>query len=107
MSWAVCPSPRSLSTKSTVMRSPRIVGFPSQTPGSMRMQSSVSFVSVIGDGDAAHHHEPDAMVLQADPGVASSTRSTRPSAWRANRPSSRPCTGASLGHGQPPNRVRW
>src|SRR4051812_8359526 len=33
--------------------------------------------------------------------------STRPSAWRANRPSSRACTGASVFHGQPPNRVRW
>jgi hypothetical protein len=34
------------------------------------------------------------------------TRSTRPSAWRANLLPSTPCTGASLGHGHPPYRVR-
>ena len=34
-------------------------------------------------------------------------RSILPSAWRANRPSSRGWTGSSDGHGQPPNRVRW
>jgi DNA-binding winged helix-turn-helix (wHTH) protein/TolB-like protein len=34
-------------------------------------------------------------------------RSTRPSAWRAKRAGSRPCTGAWSGQGQPPNWVRW
>lgn len=33
-------------------------------------------------------------------------RSLRPSAWMANLPSSRACTGPSLRHGQPPKRVR-
>ena len=33
--------------------------------------------------------------------------STLPSAWRAKRAPSRPCTGSSLSHGQPPNWVRW
>lgn len=32
--------------------------------------------------------------------------STRPSGWRAKRPSVRACTGPSLSHGQPPKRVR-
>jgi hypothetical protein len=32
--------------------------------------------------------------------------STRPSAWRANRPPVAPCVGSSRSHGQPPNCVR-
>lgn len=31
--------------------------------------------------------------------------SNTPSAWRANRPTSRGCTGSSVGHGQPPKPV--
>ncbi|GEN10482.1 hypothetical protein MFU01_55190 [Myxococcus fulvus] len=34
-------------------------------------------------------------------------RSSRPSACRAKRPSSRACTGSSLFQGHPPNWVRW
>jgi hypothetical protein len=32
--------------------------------------------------------------------------STRPSAWRANRPASRGCTGSSVGQGHPPKPLR-
>src|SRR5437773_36973 len=41
MSSAVYPSPRSLRTKSTVRRSPRMVGRPSQTPGVTLTRSSI------------------------------------------------------------------
>jgi hypothetical protein len=46
--------------------------------------------------------------LDGDPlGDQLAARSSRPSAWRANRAGSRSWVGSSRSHGQPPNRVRW